>query len=256
MFDDYFGPGRAGRVERAVMRLLRKPLQSWDASTASRVTHFIADSRLVADRIRRHYGRDSDVINPPVDVKRFHIAEKTEEFYFVQSALTPYKRIDLAVEAFNRLGRPLKIGGMGSEMDRLRDLAGPNVELLGWLDDDTVAWHYAHCRAFIFPGLEDFGITPLEAMASGRPVIAYGEGGVLDSVVPLGGGDPPTGVFFGKQSVEDLCEAVIRFEARSGEFEPEDLRRHACQFDREVFKRRLGDALMEKVPELRIGNVS
>ena len=249
MFDDYFGPGRTGTLKRWAMLLLRGPLRRWDAATASRVTHFIADSRLVADRIQRCYGRESDVIHPPVDLERFAIADDVQDFYFIQSALAPYKRIDLAVEAFNRLGRPLKIGGTGPEMERLRAKAGANIEFLGWLPDEDLARHYAHCRAFVFPGLEDFGITPLEAMASGRPVVAYGRGGVLDSVLPLGEAEEPTGVFFHEQTVDCLCEAIRECERHADEFNPEALRGHAATFDRPRFKRRLAEYLHEKAPD-------
>jgi len=252
MFDDYFGPGRCGLLQRMGMALLRRPFQRWDASTANRVTHFIADSSFVARRIRRFYGRESAVIHAPVDLDRFHIAPGPADFYFVQSALAPYKRIDLAVQAFNRLGIPLKIGGTGPEMERLRAMAGPNVEFLGWLDDAALAWHFAHCRAFVFPGLEDFGITPLEAMASGRPVIAYGRGGVLDSVAPLGAAARPTGVFFHEQTVDALCRAVERCEKSLGLFDPQQLRRQAAGFARPVFKRRLARFLADRVPRLRL----
>jgi glycosyltransferase involved in cell wall biosynthesis len=182
---------------------------------------------------------------------RFHISRNPGDYYLIFSALAPYKRIDLAVEAFNRLGRPLKIGGTGQEMDKLRGMAGPNIEFLGWVDDADVADLYAGCRAFVFPGLEDFGITPLEAMASGRPVIAFGRGGALETVRPLGD-EAPTGVFFEEQTVESLCEAVSLFEANEGRYSPEALRRHALSFDRPEFKRRLAAYLRQVAPEAEI----
>jgi glycosyltransferase involved in cell wall biosynthesis len=161
------------------------------------------------------------------------------EFYLVVSALTPYKRVDLAVEACNRLGRRLLVVGSGPEERRLRALAGPTVELLGWRDDARVAELYARCRALLFPTLEDFGITPLEAMAAGRPVIAFGEGGARETVVPPGEGEPPTGLFFARQTVEDLADAIRRFEASAHQFEPKALRRRAEGFDRPLFRERV-----------------
>jgi glycosyltransferase involved in cell wall biosynthesis len=191
-----------------------------------------------------------------VDLARFNVADKTGDYYYVQAALTPYKRTDLAVEAFRRLGRPLKIGGDGPELGRLRAIAPRNVEFLGWLDDDALALHYAHCRALVFPGLEDFGIVPLEAMASGRPVIAFGRGGALDTVLPLGRSPNPTGVLFEEQTVAALCAAVERFEAAERAFDPASLRRHAAAFDKPVFRRKLEVFLEARIPGRTGGGAS
>jgi len=214
-------------------------LRRWDRATAAGVHHFVAISRFVADRIRRNYGRSADVIYPPVDVARFRIEESPGEFYLVVSALTPYKRVDLVVEAANRLGRRLVVVGSGPEEARLRAMAGPTVELYGWRDDAETAELYARCRALIFPTLEDFGITPLEAMAAGRPVIALGQGGALETVVPPGGSEPATGLFFERQTVEDLVAAIRRLESGTDRFEPKALRRRAESFDRLLFKERM-----------------
>jgi len=241
-FGDYFGRGRAGRVTRLAATVAAPFLRAWDESSSLRVDRYIANSSHVADRIRKRYRREAQVISPPVDCGRFKPVSpgQRDDFYLMVGALAPYKRVDLAVEAFNRLRRPLKIVGGGQELDGLRKLAGPNVELLGRLRDDAVAHLYARCRAFVLPGEEDAGITPLEAMASGRPVIAFGKGGVRDSVVPLEpGATSPTGIFFHRQSVEDLAEAVRRFEAAESRFDPGALRRHAEGFDRAQFKRRI-----------------
>jgi glycosyltransferase involved in cell wall biosynthesis len=238
LYDDYFGP-RAGPLTRLVMPPLAAALRRWDRRTAAGVHRFIAISRFIADRILRCYGRHADVIHPPVDVARFRIDESPGDFYLVVSALAPYKRVDIAVEAANRLGRRLVVVGSGPEEARLRALAGPTVELLGWRDDATVADLYARCRALLFPAVEDFGITPLEAMASGRPVIALGQGGALETVVAPGGPEPPTGVFFDAQSVEALAAAIGRFEADPGRFDPKALRRRAEAFDRPLFKDRI-----------------
>jgi glycosyltransferase involved in cell wall biosynthesis len=199
----------------------------------------VAISHFVADRIRRAYGREADVIHPPVDVARFAIEESTVDYYLVVSALAPYKRVDLAIEGANRLRRRLVVVGTGPEARRLAALAGPTVEMLGWRDDAAVAQLYARCRALIFTPLEDFGITPLEAMASGRPVIAFGQGGVLETVVPPGDAAPATGLFFARQTVDDLVDAIQRFEADPSRFEPKALRRRAETFDRPLFKERV-----------------
>ncbi len=239
LYDDYFG-ARAGVVPRLLMPPVASALRRWDRAAASRVHHFIAISRFVAERIERCYGRHAEVIYPPVDVQRFRLSEDPGEFYLVVSALTPYKRVDLAVEAANRLGVRLLVVGTGPEEARLRALAGPTVEFLGWRPDAEVAELYARCRALVFPPVEDFGIVPLEAMASGKPVIAFGQGGARETVVPLDDGpEAPTGIFFPEQTVESLTDAIRRFEANAHRFDPKALRARAEAFDRPLFKDRI-----------------
>lgn len=242
LYDDYFG-ARAGGLTRVVMPPLAAALRRWDRRTAAGVRHFVAISRFIADRIRRCYGRDADVIYPPVDVARFRIEERPDDYYLVVSALTPYKRVDLAVTAATRRGRRLLVVGTGPEERRLRALAGPTVEFLGWRDDAQVAELYARCGALLFPTVEDFGIAPLEAMAAGRPVIALGQGGALETVVPPGGAAAPTGLLFSRQRADDLAEAMERFESGAIAFEPKALRRHAETFDRPLFKERMDSYL-------------
>ncbi|HOX37724.1 MAG TPA: glycosyltransferase [Candidatus Brocadiia bacterium] len=236
LYDDYFGPQRAGSAVRAAMGMVRGRLRKWDVDSAARVKEFVAISDFIADRIRRHYGRESKVIYPPVESGRFSISREVGDYYLVVSALAPYKRVDLAVEACRKLGRRLLVVGTGQDEARLKAIAGPGVEFLGWKSDEEVAALYSRCRAFIFPGVEDFGITPLEAMASGRPVIAYGMGGALETVV-----EGKTGVFFKKQTAEGLCGAMERFEEIEGGFRPEELRSHAENFDTRIFKRRIAE---------------
>ncbi len=234
-FDDYFGNWRtpAGMA----MRFMRRHLQKWDIRTSSRVGHFIAPSVYVRERIRRIYGRDALVIPPPVDYSRFATIERSPaDFYLVVSALEPYKRIDVAIEACNRIGVPLKIVGTGTQLKRLRQLAGPTIEFLGWVDDRHLAALYSCARALIFPADEDFGIVPLEAMATGCPVIAYRKGGALETVV-----DGQTGIFFEEQSADSLIEAIERFSRMS--FDEDFARRHAQRFDRPVFKQRMRETL-------------
>jgi glycosyltransferase involved in cell wall biosynthesis len=177
------------------------------------------------------------------------VEEGPGDYYLVVSALTPYKRVDLAVAAANRLRRRLVVVGSGPEMAALRAQAGPTVELRGWRDDAEVADLYARCRALLFPPREDFGIAPLEAMASGRPVIAHGEGGARETVVPPGEAAPPTGLLFARQTVDDLVAAIARFEAMEDQFDPKALRRHAETFDRLLFKERVHRYLEARLAE-------
>ncbi|OGL21363.1 MAG: hypothetical protein A3G44_19665 [Candidatus Rokubacteria bacterium RIFCSPLOWO2_12_FULL_73_47] len=238
LYDDYFG-ARAGLATRLLMPPVAAALRRWDRRTAG-VHRFAAISQHIAERIRRVYGRAADVLHPPVDVQRFRLAEAPGDFYLVVSALAPYKRVDLAVGAANRLGRRLLVVGTGPEERRLRRLAGPTVELLGWRPDPEVAELYARCRAVLFPSHEDYGIVPLEAAAAGRPTIALARGGALETMVGLDAGDePPTAVFFAEQTVEALAGAILRFEAAEGRFEPKALRARAERFDRPAFKARL-----------------
>ena len=227
------------RLLQGYNALVMHRLRIWDVSTSSRVDHFIANSRFVAQRIQRYYRRSATVIHPPVDTGFFTPGGKDEEYFLIVSRLTAYKRIAMAVQAFNQLGYQLLIIGDGPERRRLQALAGPNVRLLGALSREEVRDHMRACRGLIFPGKEDFGITPVEAQATGRPVVAFGSGGVLDTVV-----DGMTGVFFEEQTPESLCEAVLRSCAVS--YDREVIRQHALQFDREVFGERLKGFVEEK----------
>ena len=243
-YREYVEREQLGGMARLVLPLLITGLRVWDQVSAMRVDHFIANSPVVAERIQKYYRRDAVVIPPPVEVSRFSFdpAIEAEDYFLIISRLIPYKRIDLAIEACNRLRLPLVIIGAGRDMERLKRLAGPTIRFLGRLSDQEVLHYYARCRALLFPGEEDFGITPLEAQACGRPVIAYGSGGVLASVV-----EGITGVFFYEQTVDSLATALASFDERR--YEPETIRSHALEFDMPRFRRRILQFIEAKMNE-------
>ena len=216
----------------------------WDLATSFRVDYFIGNSQNVARRIRKYYRRDAEVIYPPVDTCRFQMSDQVEDYYLSVGELLPNKRHDLPIEACSQLKRRLLVVGSGMDYKRLRQLAGPTVELLGAVRDEELARLYARCRALIFPAEEDFGIIPVEVQAAGRPVIAYRAGGAMETVV-----EGVTGMFFNKQEVASLQEVILAFETKESSFDPETIRQHALQFDLEVFQSRLMDFLQRKWPE-------
>lgn len=240
MYGQYFGPETASLPVRAAMRTVRPFLQSWDVHTSSRVHYYIANSENVRRRIQRYYRREAEVIFPPVDTDRFTLSRSDEGYFLMVTALVPYKRVDLAIEHFNRTGERLVIAGKGPETERLRGMANGNIEFLGWRSDEELALLYRGCTALIFPGEEDFGIVPLEAMATGKPVVAYGKGGALETVV-----DGVTGVFFPEQSAGSLATAMQRL--RSFRPDPEAIRRHALRFSRPHYKERMQEFIRDKV---------
>jgi len=248
--DSYFGAG-SGWMSRTGMAFCRSYLQQWDVRSASRVDYFIANSKNVAAKIKNLYRRDAAVIYPPVDVERFNLHPDVQMYYLIVSALVPYKRVDIAIEAFNRLRLPLRIVGDGPLGTRLRKIAEPNIEFLGWVNDQDLAGLYARSQALIFPGEEDFGIVPLEAQASGRPVIAYGRGGALETVVSLEAenASSATGIFFAEPTAESLMAAVNLLQKNVDRFEPATIRRHACKFSRERFKRQISDYIAAHIRE-------
>jgi len=226
-FDAYFGPARAGRMRsRWIYRPMLAWLARWDAATAPRVHRFVANSRFVASRIRRYYGRDASIVYPPVDTDFFRLASVSPEGHFlVVSALVPYKRVDLAIAACQRAGASLRIVGDGPERDRLERRAGPDVTFLGQVSDEQIRHEYQRARAVILAGEEDFGIVPVEAQACGCPVVALGRGGALETVI-----DGDTGAFFREPSVNALVEALDRIAAMR--VVPPRIREHATQFSR------------------------
>jgi glycosyltransferase involved in cell wall biosynthesis len=214
-------------------------LRAWDRRTEG-VDAFVAISHHIADRIERVYRRHADVIHPPVDLARFRPSPTVDDYYLVVSALVPYKRVDLAIAAAGRLGRRLVVVGSGPDERRLRRQAGSGVTFLGWRPDAEVAELYARCRAVLFPAVEDYGIVPLEAAAAGRPTIALGRGGALETMIGLdGGSQDPTAVFFEDQTEPALVDAMRRFEAAADRFHPAALRARAARFDRPAFRERL-----------------
>ena len=235
----------SGWLTRLALPPLAAALRRWDRRTDG-VDDFAAISQHIADRIRRVYGRPSEVIHPPVDVARFRVAETIDDYYLVVSALVPYKRVDLAVAAAGRLGRRLLVVGAGPEEARLRALAGPSVSFLGWRPDAEVAELYARCRAVLFPSVEDYGIVPLEAAAAGRPTIALARGGALETMIGLEGPEPPTAVFFAEPTVEALAAAMREFETAAARFDPRALRARAARFDRPRFAQRVRDYVEDR----------
>ncbi len=243
-YDEYIEREQLGKAARTILPFFITGLRVWDQASAMRVDHFIANSPVVAERIQKYYRRDAVIIPPPVEASRFPFdpTSETEDYFFIASRLIPYKRIDLAIEACNRLRLPLLISGSGRDLERLQKLAGPTIRFLGRLPDDQITHYFMHCRAFLFPGEEDFGITPLEAQACGRPVIAYGAGGALASIV-----DGTTGVFFHEQTVESLVEVLASFNERA--FDPHVIHNHALEFDTPRFHRRILQFIEAKLSE-------
>jgi glycosyltransferase involved in cell wall biosynthesis len=243
----------------AILRALNAYLRRWETQAAQYVTQFIAISREVSQRIKKWYGRDSIIIYPPVEMPAWPVdcpaLAADDGFYLIVSRLLPYKRVDLAIEAFGQLGLPLVIAGDGRDRPRLERLAAQQprsaeIKLLGRVDDETLDRLLRRCRAFVFPGFEDFGIAPIRAMACGKPVIAFARGGALDTVV-----DGITGTLFAEQTMDSLVEAVRK---NSGvTFAPVEIRRHAEQFNVERFERELTESLSRLgIRDSRLGNRS
>jgi len=243
MYFEYLENARLGRLKRYLARRYLHKLRLWDAVAANRVDYFIANSHYVAQRIAKYYRRQAAVVHPPVDWGAFGIGDPGG-YYLSLGELVPYKRIDLLVEAFNRMpDRELVIVGMGPRLNELRKRAHGNTRFVGWQEDAAVREYLAGCRAFLFPGLEDYGITPLEAQACGRPVIAYGKGGVVDTVpavtvrsAHLFDGDKHAGLFFASQTPEAIVEAVEKFEESvEARVDPAGIRERTARFDRSHF---------------------
>jgi glycosyltransferase involved in cell wall biosynthesis len=252
MYHHYRAAAPGGTLGRALYAWVANYVRQWDYAAAARVDYFVASSHNGAARIRKHYRREAEVIYPPVDVGSFSPTNSQDDFYLVVSPLVPYKRVDLAIAACNAMKRQLLVIGEGEASAGLRKVAGPTITFLGYQPDEVVRDRYRRCRAFLFPGEEDIGLTPIEAQASGRPVIAYGRGGALETVEGFFVGEPPrpevaTGIFFGQQSVESLVEAMRVFESVEARFSPVFIRAHAQRFDVSRFKREMFEFIENKL---------
>jgi len=242
MFHQY--RNEAGFLGKTVLSLTAPWLRQWDVTTSHRVDHFIANSCYVSKRIVKFYRRDAVVINPPVEVQRFSISDAPKDFYLCAGQITPYKKVELAVAACTRLNLPLLVVGEGAS-PQLKRSAGPTVKFIGSVSNADMENYLRECRALLYPGVEDFGIIPLEAMASGRPVIAFARGGALETVV-----DGKTGLFFTEQTVESLADALKRFETLVDSLSPEGIRAHALKFEPGRFRSEILNFLSH-LPELK-----
>jgi glycosyltransferase involved in cell wall biosynthesis len=239
-YEEYFSSAARRLVSWAAVGYLRK----WDKISAQRPDYFLAISKNIKERIKNYYGRESEVVYPPVDAERFKVAKlqsckENTRYFLVVSRLVPYKKVDIVIEAFNKLGWPLKIVGTGSEMERLKMMAKANIEFLGQLTDEELIGYYQGCQAVIFPQEEDFGLVPLEAQACGKPVIAYKSGGALETII-----EGKTGEFFWPQKKETLVSKLQSFKV--AEYKAEDCRRQAEKFSKERFKREFKEIIENK----------
>jgi glycosyltransferase involved in cell wall biosynthesis len=242
-YHQYAEQENLGRIVRVALQPFLTSLRQWDRLAADRVDRFVAISEGIRRRIAKIYRRESTIIYPPVDTGRFTPAAKADEYYLFVGRLVPYRRLDLLVEAFNRLDRPLLIAGTGRDRQRLEAMAKSNITFLGYVPDDDLPALMARCRVFMFPGEEDFGIAPLQAMAAGRPVIAYAAGGALDTVVA------GTGHLFAEQSVTAMIRAVEDFDPAT--VDTAFVRAHAERFDTAVFRKTLADFIARTMEDSR-----
>ncbi|AJF75345.1 glycosyl transferase family 1 [Raoultella ornithinolytica] len=241
---------REAGLSKGVKALLAKwilhKMRMWDCRTANGVDHFVANSHFIARRIKKVYGRDADVIYPPVDVERFSLNENKDEYYFTASRMVPYKRIDLIVEAFSYMqNKKLIVIGDGPEMSKVKSKATKNVEILGYQSNEIMQSYMKNAKAFVFAAEEDFGITPVEAQACGTPVIAFGKGGSLETVRPLSV-DRPTGILFDTQDVKSIIESVEKFEQVRDTISHIDCRDHALKFSTERFNSEISNYVSAK----------
>ena len=244
---------RESGLDRGLKGMLAKyflhKIRLWDASTANRVDHYVANSRYIARRIKKTYGKPSDVIYPPVDVDKFRLREAKEEFYLTASRMVPYKKIDLIVEAFSQMDKKLLVIGDGPDMAKIKSKAGKNIELLGFADDEMMRDLMGRAKAFVFAAEEDFGITPVEAQACGTPVICFGRGGARETVL-----DGESGLYFMEQNTKELLAAVAKFEQNCDKFEPTKIRENSLKFSRTRFEAEIKSYVEKKYEEFKDGS--
>lgn len=243
---EYIAELKYNKLVKAILPKLIHKLRMWDKMSVDRVDHFIANSNTVRQRIQKYYRRESDIVYPPADVHAFSVAEHPQDYFISGGRLVPYKRFDILVQAFNRLRLPLVIFGSGPELARLKKMAKPNIRFVGRVSDSEKATLLQHARAFLHPQVEDLGITPIESMASGTPVIAYGVGGATETVIP-----GKTGVFFYEQTWESVVDAVLNFEDDA--WDRDDIARHAQSYGLVGFKHKIKTYVDERYEEFQKG---
>ncbi|MFA6918162.1 MAG: glycosyltransferase [Candidatus Gracilibacteria bacterium] len=236
--NEYQKENNISGLKKILYAPILKQLREWDKIAGDRPHSYIANSKNVQKRIKKYYRMDSSVVYPPVDIDKFATSRTNAGYFLIVSTLTPYKKIDLAVQLFNKIGRKLVIIGDGPHKEYLQNIAADNIEFLGFKDDATVIEYMKNCRAFIFPGEEDFGITPVEAMACGKPVLAYAKGGCLETVV-----EGQTGEFFYEPTVESMEDGLARLMYNEIFYKPRNIRLHSQQFSREIFEKNFKRAL-------------
>lgn len=249
MYEDYFGADKTGWLSRKIIPFFANYLRMWDVTSANRVDHFLANSAHVGRRIAKYYRRPSTVIHPPVDTSQFPLSTQSGDFYLMITALVPYKKVDLAIRAFNNNGKPLHIVGSGPEKAALQKLAGSNVRFFDWVSDAELRQFAAECKALIFPGEEDFGIVPVEVQSCGKPVIALARGGALETVIGFDGNNEGrcSGIFFDEHSESALQNAIQQFE--SLKWNAEFIHQHAQQFAKAQFMAKMRGFLEQSVSE-------
>ncbi len=249
MYEDYFGNDKINFLQKMIIPLFANYLRMWDVSSSNRVDYFIANSQHVANRIKKYYRREAEVIHPPVNTQAFKKSEITEDFYLVISALVPYKKIDLAVETFNQNNKSLVVVGDGPEKTNLIKTAKKNIKFVSEIKSEELNEYYSKCKALIFPGEEDFGIVPVEAQSCGKPVIAFARGGALETVVGYDGTNEKqcSGMFFNRQTTESLTSAIEDFENLN--CDAGFINEHAQKFNRGRFKNKITDFVNQKVSD-------